>query len=286
MKPPPRLVPVLMGSLSLVAPGLASALAARMFWHLGKPGTVRASEQATHEKARRDHIVVNGKDVAVYVWGSGEPVVLLVHGWRSRASRFSPLVESMMAEGRTIVSFDAPGNGASSGSRTDVFEYARAIQLLGLRYGPFDAIIGHSFGVLAAFQALREGLAVGRLVSIAGVYSFEHVFDTFVRLIGLRPKGVLRLRQKIERSPYWEHPFAWGELLSEIGSAGSAPSLLVVHDRFDPVAEIKQAGLIAHGHPGAKHVVFTRGLGHNRILADPQVLKEVAEFVPAPRRTP
>lgn len=68
---------------------------------------------------------------------------MLVHGWRSRASRFAALVTALATPDRTIVSFDAPGNGDSMGSRVTVLDYADAIRQLGEQYRGFDVIVGH-----------------------------------------------------------------------------------------------------------------------------------------------
>ncbi|WP_442784529.1 MULTISPECIES: alpha/beta hydrolase [unclassified Arthrobacter] len=55
--------------------------------------------------------------------------------------------------------------------------------------------------------------------------------------------------------------------------------LLVVHDSSDAVVGIDQAGLIADGHAYSASVMYTEGLGHNRLLADRCVVDAVTEFV-------
>jgi acetyl-CoA carboxylase carboxyltransferase component len=57
-----------------------------------------------------------------------------------------------------------------------------------------------------------------------------------------------------------------------------------VHDESDPIVPVAQAELIAHAHLGAVTVERTSGLGHHRILNDPDVVETIREFVDAPPR--
>src|SRR5688572_29161278 len=115
MKPLPRLLRIALKVLGVLAPPLAARVAEPMFWYLGRPAPVRAADAAAHARARVDYLDLAGKRVAVYSWGDGPSAVLLVHGWRSRASRFGRIIEALERSDRTIVAFDAPGNGDSTG---------------------------------------------------------------------------------------------------------------------------------------------------------------------------
>ncbi|HPM52709.1 MAG TPA: alpha/beta hydrolase, partial [Rhodoglobus sp.] len=96
--------------------------------------------------------------VVTYRWGTGPRVILLVHGWRSRASRFAPLVRALETPETTIVSFDATANGATPGKFVTILDYIDAIRRIADTYGPLDTIVGHSFGALASMVAVREGV--------------------------------------------------------------------------------------------------------------------------------
>ncbi len=128
-------------------PALAAEVAYQLFWFLGRPTSVRSSDAVTHSSARVDRLLINGKRVAVSRWESGERPVLLVHGWRSRASHFGAVIRALESADRTVIAFDAPGHGASTGRRTSVLEYAEIIRLLSAQVGGFEIIVAHSFGV-------------------------------------------------------------------------------------------------------------------------------------------
>ncbi|MFD6136907.1 serine aminopeptidase domain-containing protein, partial [Isoptericola sp. NPDC060257] len=132
-------------ALSAVAPPLAVRVAARAFWHVGAPADVRPSDRAVHERARRGAVLVDGERVVTYRWGDPPaPTVLLVHGWKSRASRFAGLVTSLEAAGLGVVSFDGVAHGASSGRRMSALEHMAAIRAVHDAEGPFNAVVGHS----------------------------------------------------------------------------------------------------------------------------------------------
>ncbi|MET4095787.1 esterase/lipase [Arthrobacter sp. UYCu712] len=279
MSVPSWTVPVAMRLLDAVSPYIAARLASVLFWHLGRPSSVRAVDREIHESAAVEQVVFGRTAVTVYTWGTGNSVILLVHGWRSRASRFSHLVKALMSRGHMIVSFDAPGHGASGKGPSNVVEWAGIIRELEARYGHFDAVVGHSFGVLAAFHAVRMGITTGRMVTIAGVHSLEHLVTSFTRVIRLPTRARVRFRDRINQLVLVDSSFEWGQIVSQLDSDSSWMPLLVVHDSSDAVVGIDQAGLIADGHAGSASVLYTEGLGHNRVLADQRVVDAVTEFV-------
>jgi pimeloyl-ACP methyl ester carboxylesterase len=271
-------------ALSVVAPPLAAELGYRVWRNLGKPERVRAHDAEVHARASRGILDLAGTRVATYTWGDGPEVVLLVHGWRSRASRFSAIVRGLESPGRTIVAFDAPGNGDSAGTFVTVLDYAQIVTRLSARYGGFDTIVAHSFGVLAAFLAVREGAHTRRLVTISGVHDVGEILDEFARLVGLSGRARLGLRSRIERRTFPEVTDMWHRFVAELDPADARTPLLVVHDSSDPVLDPRQSELIAEAHNGPTEVIRTDGLGHLRILSDPAVVGAIARFVDTVRQ--
>ncbi|WP_442784534.1 MULTISPECIES: alpha/beta fold hydrolase [unclassified Arthrobacter] len=207
--------------LDAVSPYIAARLAAVLFWHLGRPSSVRAVEREVHESAAVEQVVFGRTAVTVYTWGTGNSVILLVHGWRSRASRFSHLVKALVRDGHMLVSFDAPGHGASGKGPSNVVEWAGIIRELEARYGHFDAVVGHSFGVLAAFHAVRMGVTTGRMVTIAGVHSLEHLVTSFTQVIRLPTRARERFRARINQLVFVDSAFEWGQIVSQLDSDSS-----------------------------------------------------------------
>lgn len=284
MKPLPRWFRIVVSVVGAVSPRLMAILAYRMFWNLGAPMAVRPDAEAVHGRARRETKSVGGREAVVYRWGSGPETILLVHGWRGRASQFAALVEALESPERTIVSFDAPGNGDSPGDRTDLRDYLAVIRLVAAEANGLDLIVGHSFGVMGIFVAVREGVRARRMVAIAGIEDIDYTYETFSRALGLSSRVDTLLRRRIERRIFDGDVGIWRRFVSELDPTDQTP-LLVIHDRDDRAVEFSQTEKIAAAHLGPTTELFTRGLGHTRVLSDPTVLRTIADFANEPART-
>jgi len=276
----------MMKALSRVAPPLAAEVAYRNFVSLGSPERVHPRDAAIHSRARVGSVDLNGSPVVTYAWGSGPRTVLLVHGWRSRGSRWSTLVAALESPERTIVAFDAPGNGDSPGRRTTVVDYAMIVRRLAARHGNVEAIVGHSFGVLASFLAVREGAETARLVGISGMASATQLLDTFSAQVGLTARAKQGLARRFQSRVFPHETDVWHRFVAELDPTETRIPLLLVHDELDPIVPVGQAELIAQAHLGRVAVERTRGLGHHRILNDTSVIETIRGFVESPVGSP
>jgi pimeloyl-ACP methyl ester carboxylesterase len=250
-----------------------------MFGYAGARVPLRDTEVAVHAAATVEPITVNGKQVLTYRWGDGRRPVLLIHGWQSRASRFADFVPRLRALGYTPISFDAPGNGDSAGRFTNAFEFVEAVKQIQRRYGPFEAIITHSFGAICAFLALRDGVRADRLVTISGVADFEQLADGFIRIAGLSPRAKAALTA---RTATLFGPEPWRRLSGTHRPEQITLPILAIHDEGDRVIDPGQATLITEAYGDQARRISTTGLGHHRILADPAVQDAALAFLTTP----
>src|SRR5882724_8654260 len=51
-----------------------------------------------------------GQELAAWEWGQG-PAVILVHGWGSRAGRFSAMGQALVDGGFRVIAYDGPAHG-------------------------------------------------------------------------------------------------------------------------------------------------------------------------------
>jgi pimeloyl-ACP methyl ester carboxylesterase len=266
-------------TLERVAPALAAETAYALWVSPGRRVPVHPTERAVMEDARLGFRRIRNKRVAVYEWGHGQRAVLLVHGWRSRASAFAPLVRELREAGRRVIAFDAPGNGRSSGSRTDIRDYAAAIAELEPIAG-YEAIVAHSFGTPAAALAIRTGTRARRLVTVNGAADFEYLLDRFGRTLGLTQRMLGAVRARTERRLFRGTTDIWTRFsATDAGLPADLPWLLI-HDEDDAVIEVSQAHDLLTAHPQAQAFI-TQGLGHNRPLRDEAVLDRIAAFLAA-----
>ncbi|MEZ5839654.1 MAG: alpha/beta fold hydrolase [Hyphomicrobiales bacterium] len=88
-----------------------------------------------------------GPELAGYSWGrSGDPIVLLVHGWTATATCFVNFINPLVDAGFRVVAHDVLAHGNSPGRTVSVTEWADTILAALATVGPVDCIIGHSMG--------------------------------------------------------------------------------------------------------------------------------------------
>lgn len=268
-----------------VSPRLGAHVAFRTFFSTRPRLAVHARDAATMKRATRERLTVRGTRVAAYRWGDVGPVVVLAHGWRGRASQFAPLVRSLVADGHRVVAFDAPAHGASRGSRTDVRDWVAALTRLQARYGPFRAVVGHSFGGFAALTAARHGLQTDAVITIASAGAPSAFLDEFARMMSLDPTT----REGMERlflRRVGEDAASLGERYDAVAHPldGDVP-LLLIHGTTDAQLPAAESERLRDAHPDSR-LLLVEGAGHTRILAAPEVLAMVGAFVADPAAVP
>lgn len=276
-------VRLLLNGTSRVAPGLAGRQALFFFRFPFQRAAIRPPELDAHRRAVTEELTVNGKTVVVYRWGTGERPVLLLHGWQSRASRFSEFVDALQALGLSPIGFDAPGNGDSGGRTTTILEYEEIIGELQSKYGAFESVIAHSFGVLSAFYALRNGLQTKSFVAIAGPSDFGFLVDGFCDQLGLNAGLNPMLRRALERRLFPDTNDMWSRFDARKFVSEISIPILVIHDREDATVPFSQAELLKGAFGNQLELIATHGLGH-RLLAAPNVVQNALTFVTEPGR--
>ena len=262
---------------SRIAPPLGGRLALAAFFTTTRM-RVREDDWATHPAARRATNRVRGRDGAPSQWGSGAKAALLVHGWNGRASQFATLVRDLVGEGYRVVAFDAPAHGDSSGRRTDVRDWIGAMHQLTDSEGPFELIVGHSFGAFAALAALRDGVGCPRVVSIAGAGTVSAFHDQFWQT-GRMPDAA---RPAFEAAFYRRLGLSRAAADARYDSlANPLPpqtELLIVHDGADRGLDARNSEALRAAHPEQSRLLLTQGYGHNRVLTADPLLDAVLAF--------
>jgi len=263
------------GAASAVSPRLGGRAALAAFFTTGAPMPVRADDLPTHGSARRATVTVRDHEIATYRWGQGDDTVLLVHGWRGRASQFAPLVRELVHEGFHVVSFDAPAHGDSPGRRTDIRDWLTAIEELQAKHGRFRAIVGHSFGGLAALTAARDGVTTAAVATVAGAGTPTAFLAEFSEAMSLgnptRAEFEAGFRRRLGESPSsLERRYdAIAHPLPE------AIELLVAHDDDDRQLRPESSRRLYEAHIPRARLVTTSGLGHSRILGSDPILDAI-----------
>src|SRR5690606_10608701 len=147
----------LFACLQAISPALAARVAFRMFLRTFRR-PVAAEDRAALDRARRHQLMAGPDPMTVYEWGDGERTVIILHGWGSGAARFTRLAEALQARGWRVLVPDAPGHGASPGRSSSLPQFIVALDAIVARFGPPQALVGHSLGALGIAHRHAAGL--------------------------------------------------------------------------------------------------------------------------------
>ena len=235
----------------------------------------RSGDEAFLATGRRSTVRWDGQDLAVWEWGPERvPAVLLVHGWGSRAGRFSVMGRGLVEAGHRVVAYDAPAHGRSTGRLASVVEFARALRAVADQVGPVRSLVGHSLGGAAIVLALRDGLVAERVVLLAAPADVTRFATAFADHLRLTEATRQAMRRNLER----RLRARWDDLhLPAIVRRLRVPALLL-HDRGDQDVPYRHAEEIAAAWPGAR-LLATDDLGHRAILRDASVVRSTVAFL-------
>ena len=237
------------------------------------------AEQAAAERAARRWIELGKHRVAVYAWGAEDgPAVLFAHGWNGHGTQVAPMIDALTGAGFRVWAFDGLGHGESTGRTTNVVQLGELIgALAGLagEAGAVRGVIGHSLGGMAVSFALQEyRMERVRVALLASPYSFDQPSGRFMEMTGV---GEDVLQEIIRRSEA-RTGRGWYDVSGETLIRRQTAPALLMHDVDDDQVPIGESERI-HREWSGSLFESTRGLGHRRILASPQVAARIAGFL-------
>ncbi len=261
--------------LELISPYFATIYFEKIFFTPFRY-TATDKERESELTAIKSTILVDGKNIQTYEWGAAnQPYVIVVHGWAGRATQFRKFIPVFNQAGVSVYGFDGPAHGKSEGKRTTIVEFEHVLKEVIRSKGIPAGIIAHSFGGGASIFAIRNGLPVTKLISIASPTMSDEIIRSYLNAIdGSWPTGV-RFKELIQKKygkPFEE--FTASFAIKHISSL----DLLLIHDTEDRDVSIWQAQEMVKLYSKAK-LIITQGLGHNRILKDDTVIASCLDFI-------
>ncbi len=215
-----------------------------------------------------------GKTIAVYKWGNGKKKALIIHGWSGRATQMYKIIEALLAEGFTVYSFDAPAHGKSTGKKTMMPEFIKAIETVAQTFGPFDVAVGHSMGGIALLNVQAKKALFKKIVVIGTPDSIYRIFNEFVEKLELKPVIAEKLIEVFEKIS--------GQSIFDFHGSTQTKKIktptLIIHDDNDKEVPVTDA-LNNYKHLKNGELLRTKGLGHNRIMKNQAVIDKIIEFV-------
>ncbi|MBU4331194.1 MAG: alpha/beta hydrolase [Acidobacteria bacterium] len=203
-------------------------------------------------------------------WGTG-PAVLFVHGWNGRGIQFFQFFQPVLETGLSVIAFDGPGHGESEGQTSSYFQMSEALRALihDERIGEIRGFVGHSFGAGAIINTIHKEQLNIPSVWIAPALKLKELLELAFSFHGI-PLHIFRklIAEYEEKYPYnlkKDNPI---QLLSRRDMKA-----LIIHDRNDRVIPLTDSQMAADRNDGIR-LESTKGLGHRRILKDPDMIQQ------------
>lgn len=259
----------------LLAPGIAGRIAANAF---GRSRPKKGRVLFRLPLGARLFNVVGNEDIHYgYLWPAQGPTALLVHGWGSDSSSMLGLVNPLLSLGFQVAAFDAPAHGESTGNKTTMMRFVKAVCAVIESLHDIEVVIAHSLGSIASVSAiadLRHDKMIKRLVLVAAPASLSAVLERWSSNLQLPTVVVDKIYERLRMEngvpvSHWD--------IGVLGAALEVP-ILVIHDEQDSVVPLAEAARLARSLKNVR-MEKTSGLGHSRILVAPSVKDMIIRFI-------
>ena len=259
---------------------VSKSLTTKFLWNIFS-GPIKfkphARELGFYEKATMSTInTSSNRNIAIYRIPNDGRKILLVHGWNGRSGQFSTLIDRLSNEGFDITAIDLPGHGKSDSGQTSLPQITDVLTEIAEKLGPFDVLITHSFGGVAALNSIRLGASYDKIVLISlGVYEIRPMFENFVGLFGLdKAYYADRLFQRVK--------ITFGVDPTEYGPDRFADKIttetLLVHCNDDAESKSEISVNVNEKMPNSQ-LYLTNNLGHRKLLGDAAVIQRITDFI-------
>ncbi|MFD2742585.1 MULTISPECIES: alpha/beta hydrolase [Sphingobacterium] len=116
-------------------------------------------------------------------------VILFAHGWGGSIQNFKYLIRPALERNISLIGFDAPAHGASTGKQTHIIEFKEVIKYCLDQLNDYEKVIviGHSLGAAAAILAVMESpkVKVDHLFAVAAPADLKRIFDDYVTTMNI-----------------------------------------------------------------------------------------------------
>jgi pimeloyl-ACP methyl ester carboxylesterase len=219
-------------------------------------------------------------NIATETWGEG-PAVYLLHGWGGTRRMWDRFVGPLTRAGYRAVTLDAAGHGDSGPGaygpgRSLLPDLIAALRAAARHHGPAHGVVAHSMGALAAAVAILDGLPAERMILIAPMPDPWSAIQVFAGAAGVGERIQARMPRVLERVT--RTPLHHFDAVKRSAEREDLPPALVIHDCGDMRVPFELGARLATAWPCAQ-LYPTRGLGHNRILRDEEVIAASTEFL-------
>ena len=240
-------------------------------------------QSATQIKAVEIHDEAFGDKalpVMTYYWENGSnleaPLIMLIHGWTGRGSQMTAFAEPLLKAGFRVLSFDNHAHDQTPGNTTHIFKQSAVQRALAEKFGPIYGVVAHSFGGMITPYSLTHGMKTQKVVCISPPSHFDFLLARFSQTLHL-PKSIQDYMVNRFKKEYGDN------LIERVSSTNTSKELghipaLIIHDEDDLDVLISESEQLHKAWPNSS-MKRTTGLGHRRILYNPQVIEDTVDFL-------
>ncbi len=242
---------------------------AEIVWHyFTQPGRVgfTPAQKAFIDKAEKFETTYHNQKIQHYRWGTTGPKILVSHGWRSKASDFRRMIEALLEAGYVVEGIDMVAHGKSEGTQTALPEFRDILKDHYVKYGPYEAIIGHSLGGLAAGMVsseLAKDYQPKQLFLIAFPPYIRYFFKDIIASLGFKDEVYENFCLLVDK--HYDQPIDYFDLRTKTKELDGI-DLHFIYDEHDETVPLIRGHEIRDAYPEAQFVQ-TSGLGHYKIMA-------------------
>lgn len=257
-------------ALSYLIPPLAARIS---FYFFRKPQKFPMPARE-HEFLKNSESKTLNCGIHIHIWNpKGKEKVLLLHGWNGRGSQMASFAADLIEQNFCVIAMDGPAHGKSRDKVTSPSRFAEALQQVYKELQGFDYIVAHSFGGGASIIALHQGLGLKKIAIIASPSSYWWVVNHYLKFTRMSKWAC---NSFIDIVDAYVGIKAKDLVLSNYVQSLTIPAL-IIHDETDKDIPFAEGQALAAAWPNCE-TIFTKGLGHVRILREPQITKAVAQF--------
>jgi pimeloyl-ACP methyl ester carboxylesterase len=243
------------------------------------PPPIGAKTLLRDREATADLTTFRAGDVTGFEVGSG-PLVLALHGWGGRPAQMAPVARALAAAGWRVAIPELPGH--AGGDVTDIKQGAAALRMVLEHVGAPEVVVGHSFASMVMRLAFAES-APPSVILIAPALDVNDAVQVFGDRLRLLPWARRGLRRRLEA---WD-PDLWPSVSGVRPDQMPGTEMVIIHDPADDETPFIRSAELAAIRP-LTSIAVVDGVGHTRILSDPDVMDRVVASVRerSPRRSP
>ncbi|MCW8408691.1 alpha/beta fold hydrolase [Legionella sp. PATHC035] len=210
--------------------------------------------------------------------------VLITHGWISRAAYMARLIHVLHQQGYEVYALDFPAHGEAKGLQLPWTDAVAILKDTINQYGPFYAVIGHSFGGSMLLNTLNVAGQLPewqlkykpeRAILIASPTQMRSPVNHIAKKFKLSGHGYLYLRQVMRQQARFDIKLV--RLHHFISQSPNIP-FLCIHGELDETISTKESIEFCKKYPDAKLCLLPEA-NHVSVLLDERVERLVSDFL-------